>query len=50
MGIVEQCYLKHGLNKDEYEGIKTKRITHIENLITEGTLDTNLRWHIKWLT
>ncbi len=46
---VEQCYqsyLKHGLQKDEYEGIRYKRIAHIENLIKEGKLDINLRWQI----
>lgn len=46
---VEQCYnsyLKHGLQRDEYEGIKYKRIAHIENLIAEGKLDTNLCWQI----
>jgi nucleoside-diphosphate-sugar epimerase len=46
---VEQCYqsyLKHGLNKDDYEGIKYMRIAHIKNLIEEGKLDTNLFWQI----
>jgi nucleoside-diphosphate-sugar epimerase len=46
---VEQCYqsyMKHGLNKDEYEGIRYKRIAHIKNLIAEGKLDSNLRWQI----
>lgn len=46
---VEQCYqsyLKYGLNKDDYEGIKYKRIAHIMNLIEEGKLDTNLHWHL----
>ena len=44
---VEQCYesyLKHGLNKDDYEGIKYKRIAHIKNLIKESRLDSDLRW------
>jgi nucleoside-diphosphate-sugar epimerase len=44
---VEQCfesYTRHGLNKDDYEGIKYKRIAHIKNLISEGKLDKNLRW------
>ncbi len=44
---VEQCYqsyLKHGLDREEYEGVKYKRIAHIMNLIEEGKLDTNLRW------
>lgn len=46
MGVEEcyQSYLKYGLEKGEYEGIKYKRIAHIENLIAEGKLDTNLRW------
>jgi len=46
---VEQCYqsyLKHGLNSEEYEGVKYKRIAHIEQLIADGKLDTNLRWQI----
>lgn len=46
---VEQCYesyLRHGLNKDEYEGIRYKRIAHIMNLIEEGKLNTNLVWQI----
>jgi nucleoside-diphosphate-sugar epimerase len=44
---VEQCYesyLKNGLGKDDYEGIKFKRIAHIKNLIAEHKLDENLRW------
>ncbi len=44
---VEQCYqsyLQHGLERDEYEGIRYKRIAHIENLIEKGELDLNLRW------
>jgi len=46
---VEQCYasyLKCGLGKDDYEGIKYKRIAHIKNLIAEGKLDADLRWQI----
>ena len=46
---VEQCYqsyLKHGLNSEEYEGVKYKRIAHIEQLIADGKLDTNLKWQI----
>lgn len=44
---VEQCYqsyLKYGLGRDDYEGVKFKRIAHIMNLIETGQLDTNLRW------
>jgi len=46
---VEQCYesyVEHGLGKDDYEGIKYKRIAHIKNLIAEHKLDENLRWTI----
>jgi len=46
---VEECYqsyLKHGLNKDDYEGIKYKRIAHIKMLIADGKLDSNLRWQV----
>jgi nucleoside-diphosphate-sugar epimerase len=44
---IEQCYesyQKYGLGKDDYEGIKFKRIAHIKNLIAEGKLDSDLRW------
>lgn len=46
---VEQCYesyRKNGLNKDDYEGVKYKRIAHIKDLIANGQLDTNLRWQV----
>jgi len=46
---VEQCYqayVKFNLNKDDYEGVKYKRIDHIMNLIRDGKLDTNLFWQI----
>ncbi len=44
---VEQCYqsyVKFGLHKDDYEGIKFKRVAHIKNLISSGELNTDLRW------
>jgi nucleoside-diphosphate-sugar epimerase len=44
---VEQCYdsyVKFGLDKDDYEGIKFKRVAHIKDLISAGKLDNNLRW------
>jgi len=44
---VEQCYesyVKFGLDKDDYEGIKFKRVAHIKDLIAGGKLDTDLRW------
>ncbi len=46
---VQQCYdsyIKHGLNRDEYEGIKYKRIAHIKNLIAENKLGVDLRWKV----
>lgn len=44
---VEECYrfyLKHGLNRDDYEGIRFKRIAHIQTLIADGRLGSDLRW------
>ncbi|WP_045856647.1 NAD-dependent epimerase/dehydratase family protein [Teredinibacter purpureus] len=44
---VEQCYeayQKYGLGKDDFEGIKYKRIDHIMNLIESGKLDKDLYW------
>ena len=44
---VEQCYEsyeKYGLDQDDYEGIKYKRIAHIQNLIGDGRLSQDLRW------
>jgi nucleoside-diphosphate-sugar epimerase len=46
---VEQCYesyVKFGLDKDDYEGIKFKRVAHIKDLISAGKLDTDLRWTV----
>ncbi|MEL7297284.1 MAG: SDR family oxidoreductase [Pseudomonadota bacterium] len=46
---VEQCYEsynRYGLNADDYEGIKFKRIAHIKHLIAEGKLTDELRWTI----
>ncbi|MEM1439237.1 MAG: SDR family oxidoreductase [Pseudomonadota bacterium] len=44
---VKQCYESYrefGLERDDYEGVKFKRIAHIKHLIADGQLDTNLRW------
>ncbi len=44
---VEQCYQSYtriGLNQDDYEGVRYKRIAHIKSLIEEGKLSTDLRW------
>ena len=44
---VEQCYESYrrfGLSKDDYEGIRYKRIAHITNLIEQGKLSRDLFW------
>ena len=38
------AYQKHGLNLDEFEGDRYKRIAHILHLLQAGRLDTDLRW------
>ncbi|WP_166268438.1 NAD-dependent epimerase/dehydratase family protein [Marinobacter caseinilyticus] len=46
---VQECfdfYLKYGLSKDDYEGVRYKRIAHILDLIESGKLDNNLVWQI----
>jgi len=37
-------YRKYGLNLEEFEGPKYKRISHIEQLLKTGQLDATLRW------
>ncbi len=37
-------YRKVGLQLEDFEGERYKRIAHIKLLITDGKLDTNLRW------
>jgi len=39
-----ESYKKYGLEKDEYEGVRYKRIAHIKHLISQNILDENLRW------
>ena len=39
-----ESYQKYGLEKDEYESVRYKRIAHIKYLLTEGLLDESLRW------
>lgn len=39
-----ETYQKHGLNLDEFEGTRYKRIAHIQRLLDEGQLTTDLRW------
>ena len=38
-------YQRYGLNKEEYEGIKYKRIEHIKYLLRTAQLDSTLRWN-----
>jgi nucleoside-diphosphate-sugar epimerase len=39
-----EVYKQHGLKLDDFEGPKYKRIDHIKLLVSEGRLDTSLRW------
>lgn len=44
---IEQIYNSYknvGLNAEDYEGIKYKRIAHIKHLLADGELDQSLRW------
>ena len=46
---VEQCYesyLRFGLAKDDYEGVRYMRIAHIKHLIESAKLDTYLKWQL----
>jgi nucleoside-diphosphate-sugar epimerase len=39
-----EVYKQHGLRLDDFEGPKYKRIDHIKLLLSEGKLDSSLRW------
>ena len=41
---IYDSYRKFGLNKDEYEGPKYKRIAQLKELIRSGQLDDTMRW------
>jgi nucleoside-diphosphate-sugar epimerase len=41
---IYDSYRTIGLNAEDYEGIKYKRIAHIKHLLASGTLDESLRW------
>ena len=44
---VQQCYDSYrniGLQRDDYEGVRYMRIAHIQKLIADGKLGTDLRW------
>lgn len=46
---VQECYdsyRKFGLQRDDYEGVRYKRIAHIEKLMADGKLGTDLRWRV----
>lgn len=38
------AYQRYGVQLDEFEGPKYKRIDHIKQLLAAGALDANLRW------
>jgi nucleoside-diphosphate-sugar epimerase len=38
-------YLRHGFQKEEFEGPRYKRIDHIKELLATGRLDATLRWN-----
>lgn len=41
---LHEVYKKYGVKLEEFEGPKYKRIDHIKKLISEGKLDSTLRW------
>lgn len=41
---IYDSYQQFGLNKDEYEGPKYKRIAQLKSLIASGQLDETMRW------
>jgi len=41
---IYECYRTFGLNRDEYEGPKYKRVAQIKYLLSTGQLDNTLRW------
>jgi nucleoside-diphosphate-sugar epimerase len=41
---IYESYRKYGLQKDEYEGSKYKRIAQLKYLLSTGQLDNRLRW------
>ncbi|HEU5450926.1 MAG TPA: SDR family oxidoreductase [Terriglobales bacterium] len=43
---IYESYRAIGLQRDEYEGPKYKRIAQLKSLLASGQLDTNLRWKV----
>ncbi len=41
---IYDSYAKFGLDKDDYEGPKYKRIAQLKSLIESGQLDDTMRW------
>ncbi len=41
---IYESYKTIGLNAEDYEGVKYKRIAHIKHLMSTGLLDESLRW------
>ncbi len=41
---IYESYKRIGLNAEDYEGVKYKRISHIKHLLAMGDLDDSLRW------
>lgn len=41
---IYESYAKFGLDKDDYEGPKYKRIAQLKSLIASGQLDETMRW------
>ena len=39
-------YIENNLQRDEYEGVRYKRIAHIRHLLETGQLDDTLRWRM----
>ena len=43
---IYESYKRIGLQKDEYEGPKYKRIAQLQYLLDSGQLDESLRWRV----
>jgi nucleoside-diphosphate-sugar epimerase len=43
---IYESYVRHGLQQDEYEGPRYKRIAQLKGLLASGELDESLRWQV----
>jgi nucleoside-diphosphate-sugar epimerase len=41
---IYDSYRQYGLHRDDYEGVKYKRVAQIKHLLSTGELDDTLRW------